>query len=316
LQWAGRLDESDAFALIGFGLGVTLDAALLRGVSAYQLGMCAYWRGAARTAQRYLEEAIDVMRDTDVGFLPSACDHLAAVTGRPTDDDMMRFPLYETERLRLAGVAAAGRREYERARELAAAAASAAQPGGLAMQELFAHWDHARWGGIEIAAGEIGRVASICEGELAPMLATAAIAWSNADGLAIEHAATELERLGFVLWAAELARVAAHAFADAGFAARAAGADARADRLLARCEGSSTFLTSRRLDQEVPELTRREREIVELAVLGTTNADIAALLSISVRTVEAHLQHVYTKLGVSSRQELAEQFGSGAGPTT
>jgi DNA-binding NarL/FixJ family response regulator len=50
-------------------------------------------------------------------------------------------------------------------------------------------------------------------------------------------------------------------------------------------------------------LTERELEVVGLAAQGLTNYDIAQKLYISVRTVEAHLSHVYTKLGVGSRTE-------------
>jgi DNA-binding NarL/FixJ family response regulator len=60
--------------------------------------------------------------------------------------------------------------------------------------------------------------------------------------------------------------------------------------------------------KEVPEepmrpLTDRELEVLRLAAQGLTNYDIAQRLYISVRTVEAHLTHVYNKLGVSSRTE-------------
>jgi DNA-binding NarL/FixJ family response regulator len=50
-------------------------------------------------------------------------------------------------------------------------------------------------------------------------------------------------------------------------------------------------------------LTDRELEVLELAARGLTNYDIAQRLYISVRTVEAHLTHVYGKLGVGSRTE-------------
>ncbi len=52
-------------------------------------------------------------------------------------------------------------------------------------------------------------------------------------------------------------------------------------------------------------LTWREGEIVTLVAEGLTNKAIAARLEMSVRTVEGHINHVFTKLGVESRTELA-----------
>ena len=52
-------------------------------------------------------------------------------------------------------------------------------------------------------------------------------------------------------------------------------------------------------------LTRREQDIVELAVQGLTDREIAQRLMVSVRTVEGHLYRTYVKLGVRSRDELA-----------
>jgi NarL family two-component system response regulator LiaR len=62
------------------------------------------------------------------------------------------------------------------------------------------------------------------------------------------------------------------------------------------------------VEKEPPEepahpLTDRELEVLRCAAQGLTNYDIAQRLYISVRTVEAHLTHVYNKLGVSSRTE-------------
>jgi DNA-binding CsgD family transcriptional regulator len=47
-----------------------------------------------------------------------------------------------------------------------------------------------------------------------------------------------------------------------------------------------------------------------LAAAGITSKDIAERLYLSVRTVNNHLQHAYTKLGVSSRAALAQALGS------
>lgn len=55
--------------------------------------------------------------------------------------------------------------------------------------------------------------------------------------------------------------------------------------------------------EEARPLTEREFEVLELAARGETNDGIAQRLYISVRTVEAHLTHIYNKLGVGSRTE-------------
>ena len=51
-------------------------------------------------------------------------------------------------------------------------------------------------------------------------------------------------------------------------------------------------------------LTPREQEIAGLAARGLTSRDIAERLTISVRTVDNALQHVYRKLGLTGREEL------------
>jgi two-component system nitrate/nitrite response regulator NarL len=52
-------------------------------------------------------------------------------------------------------------------------------------------------------------------------------------------------------------------------------------------------------------LTAREREIVQVVLDGYSNPEIAAHCSISEQTVKHHLSHVFDKLGVYSRLELA-----------
>jgi two-component system, NarL family, nitrate/nitrite response regulator NarL len=51
------------------------------------------------------------------------------------------------------------------------------------------------------------------------------------------------------------------------------------------------------------ELTQREREILTLLAHGRDQAEIAAELFISEKTVETHIQHVLSKLGVHSRAQ-------------
>jgi DNA-binding CsgD family transcriptional regulator len=54
-------------------------------------------------------------------------------------------------------------------------------------------------------------------------------------------------------------------------------------------------------------LTRAELDIVRLVAEGLGNKDIAARLFVSPRTVQAHLTHIYTKLGLTSRVQLAQE---------
>ena len=60
----------------------------------------------------------------------------------------------------------------------------------------------------------------------------------------------------------------------------------------------------RRARREPDELTPQEQRVARLAASGASNKDIAAHLSVSVRTVRTHLEHVYIKFGIHSRREL------------
>jgi non-specific serine/threonine protein kinase len=52
-------------------------------------------------------------------------------------------------------------------------------------------------------------------------------------------------------------------------------------------------------------LTRREQEVAALVARGMSNGQIAAMLIVSARTVETHVQHIMDKLGVSARAQIA-----------
>jgi DNA-binding NarL/FixJ family response regulator len=52
-----------------------------------------------------------------------------------------------------------------------------------------------------------------------------------------------------------------------------------------------------------PELSDREREVLELVARGMTNGDIARTLVISPKTVRNHVSNVFTKLQVRDRAE-------------
>jgi len=58
-------------------------------------------------------------------------------------------------------------------------------------------------------------------------------------------------------------------------------------------------------DEELETLTPREREVLKLIARGYMYKEIAARLSLSVKTIEAHVSSVLRKLQLSTRHELA-----------
>jgi DNA-binding CsgD family transcriptional regulator len=67
----------------------------------------------------------------------------------------------------------------------------------------------------------------------------------------------------------------------------------------------------------VGSLTGRELEVARLIVDRRTNAQIAAVLFLSQKTVESHIRNMFRKISVSSRVELAravEQADRAAAP--
>ena len=55
--------------------------------------------------------------------------------------------------------------------------------------------------------------------------------------------------------------------------------------------------------QSTTQLSPREQEVLKLAAQGRANKDIARHLTLSERTVQVHLSHIFDKLGVASRTE-------------
>jgi DNA-binding CsgD family transcriptional regulator len=101
----------------------------------------------------------------------------------------------------------------------------------------------------------------------------------------------------------------ADAVADAGRTLSDLGAVAALRRLQGRMRelGGSVVRGPRAGTRAHPAgLTGREQQVLELVAAGRTNAQIAAELVISARTVEHHVSSVLRKLGVQSRAEAAQ----------
>lgn len=55
-------------------------------------------------------------------------------------------------------------------------------------------------------------------------------------------------------------------------------------------------------------LTETERRVADVIAQGRTNREVAAVMFVTENTVQTHVQHIFRKLGVRSRTELAAQF--------
>ena len=84
----------------------------------------------------------------------------------------------------------------------------------------------------------------------------------------------------------------------------AIGMDAFAERARRELLAMGERLRKRTVETR-DELTAQERQIAQLARDGLSNPEIGARLFLSPRTVDWHLHHVFTKLGIRSRQQLA-----------
>ncbi|WP_446218753.1 LuxR C-terminal-related transcriptional regulator [Micromonospora sp. IBHARD004] len=146
------------------------------------------------------------------------------------------------------------------------------------------------------------RLAELCEqvdGVLPPLLARyarAAVADSPTDLLAVAEA---LAGLDLTVYAADAVAMALHRLRQS----RSATTGPARERLAALL-GSCDRISTPALRQLRPALSDREWEVARLAADGATSRAIAERLYLSSRTVENHLQRVYSKLGVAGRAEL------------
>lgn len=201
-------------------------------------------------------------------------------------------------------------RDPQTARSLLSDAAERARTSGLLLGEALLLADLARLGGAAQAAPRLGEIAGVFDGALVPALARLAAALAADEPTSLRLAAGELAALGADLMAAEAATAASAAFSGSGGDTRRAAAAAQeARRHLERCGEDRPRTPLLHAFQAAASLTERELEIARMAAHGVPSREIAETLHLSVRTVQNHLQRVYTKLGVGSRGELSRALG-------
>jgi DNA-binding CsgD family transcriptional regulator len=317
LLLAGRLDECDGVAQAEYRQSVLVRSDRERAMFSFQLGVGALVRGRVRSGLGWLQEATVLSREHDparilVVSLASMAE-AAALAGELTRaETILRDPgllpssvlPYEEAWVTLSRawvIALAG--GIARARSAAQEAADIAAGQGFGALEVLALHSVARLGDPHAVASRLGAVVAGLDGAMFPTMARHAAALAARSGPCLDDAAGGFLAIGAYLWAAEASADAAREHERASHLTLARASHARARRLAAQCEGAVTPALGRVAPPG--SLTPREQEIAHLAVMGLSSREIAGRLTLATRTVENTLQRVYSKLDVSTRQELA-----------
>ncbi|WP_212831742.1 LuxR family transcriptional regulator [Catellatospora sp. TT07R-123] len=279
-----------------------------------RLGAVALARGQVATAEARFAETLAQARGAGQrSALPMAMSGLIrarASRGPLPDGDPLLAELLEIAgyatwsaepQRAIAWAEAAGGLVSQARSRLQEAAAEALRRGRAnAATELW--HDALRLGGD--VAGPLGEACERVQGALAAVRAAHAAAVAAGDPGRLQEVAQRFAESGAHLLAAEAMTAAAELHRRQGSGRAAVGCSAAARRLAEGCQGARTpgLLGGGTLTP----LTDREREIARLVVSGNSSRQIADLLFLSVRTVNNHLQNVYTKLGIGSRAELAD----------
>ncbi len=196
------------------------------------------------------------------------------------------------------------RGDRDQARTEITAAADRAMCRGAVSTEGFLRHEAARLG-----AADDRRIDALVAASQSPLMRARGryiTGISRRDPGALEQAAMQFKELGFDLPAAESARAASQFYRRQNAAGAALRLDRLADEAMIRCPGADTpGLYS--VESGV-QLTDRERDVAALVATGLSSKDVAARLYLSVRTVDNHLRHIYTKLNITTRTELVEFF--------
>ena len=152
-------------------------------------------------------------------------------------------------------------------------------------------------------APRLRELEAIVEGPRVGLASRFAAALRDRDAAELAAVSKDFEAMGDLVAAIDAAAQAAMAYRRQEMRGSALGCVTRAEALAEDCGGADT--PALRQAREPLPLTDREREIVMLLGQGLSTREVAARLTLSVRTVESHIYRAMTKTGTASREELA-----------
>ena len=198
---------------------------------------------------------------------------------------------------------AASRHRLSEARRLARSAAEFARGNDQRAREVWALQTATQFGDIQ-GAGRLEELATVVEGPRVAVAARYAAVLSRDDAAGLDQVSSDFEAMGDALAAADAVAQAAVAHRRAGRIGSAMTSEARMRRLVERCGGATSPAIVAAAPATAP-FSDREREIAVLVEQGLSNREIAAAVSLSVRTIEGHILRASAKAGVTGRAGLA-----------
>ena len=323
LVYAGSLSEASAMARGHYEAGLAEGSSEAQAFFALALARIHSEEGLLDSAAARAQEAVALFRELHrLVFVHEGLSRLTLARALAGDAPGAARALAEIDSLGLASSvywgtdlvfarawAAVAADDLPAGRRLLDDAAELSHEIGDLVGEVMALHGLARLGLARPAADRLDGLDGQLEGCMGPLRIAHTRALAAADPEALEDTATRFAALGAFLLAAEAASDAAVGWHRMGRGRRAAGAERQASVMMHRCESARTPALLPPSSRSA--LTRAERDAALLAAAGHTNKDIAAKLHLSVRTIEAQLQRVYSKLGITSRGALREVLESG-----
>jgi DNA-binding CsgD family transcriptional regulator len=318
---AGRLCDAEALATQQYQLALAERSVEAQAWFAWQLAKVLGQRGRLVRAVNHGREAVALFDHLGRPQFTAFClAHLAPILAGSTLHEQTAAVVERLRKLRTpgnllmatdmaladawSGVAAG---DLPRGRKLLLDAAALARGIGDRVAEATALHDLCRIGHHRDGAERLQVLADQVDGRLVEAKALHGAALLADDPVRLARAAELFAAMGADLLAAEAAWDTAVAWQRRGDPRRAGSSSRRAAALTDRCDGASTPALQPASARAT--LTTMERQVALLAASRRPTKAIAAELHISARTVSNHLQRVYVKLGINSREELATGLG-------
>jgi DNA-binding CsgD family transcriptional regulator/tetratricopeptide (TPR) repeat protein len=302
--WAGNWDTAEEYALEGCQVAEENQQQTMKPAALYSLALVRAHRGHLAQARELASEALALCEQT--GNIPFACQALSVLGFAALSVGDYQGAVTHLDRLAEA-TASLGLREPGVIRFLPDAVEALA-----ALGQAECAWSFTRQ---LVARGKsLGRPWALATGARCQAVLAATDGDLQAARNACEEALSQHERLPMpfelgrtLLVKGMIERRAKHKSAARVSVGRALGIFEQlgAPQWAGKARRELSKIATR---SPVNGLTETERRIAALVAKGHTNREVASAMFVTENTVQTHVRHIFWKLGVRSRTELAARF--------